>query len=390
MTSILMLSECYHPIRNGVVTSLDTFSTSLKSRGHKVTILASNHRDKNLYFDDQNMVYRLPALTLPLKTNYPLPIPLIDNKLSNVIFDNDFDLVHSQSIMTMGRLGVRVSKQLKIPLVLTYHTLIEEYHQYFPIFPPKLVVSVARDISYRYCMKANHIIVPGPHVYDKLKKYGITTDMTVIPTGINLREIDAASPEDLALHGIPKGAKIIVYVGRVAPEKNIFKLFETYNLLAKKMDNVHLLIVGGGPLYDNCVNDRESSPYKDRIHFTNYLPKQQVLKIFKAADIMLFTSNSETQGLVFAESMAANTPIVATDSNAANAIIENGVNGILCDNNEEDLAAKCYELLNNDSLYKTIQENAQKRAKDYDDELMTDRLLEVYEKTLLSYGSKLV
>ena len=377
-----MLAECYHPLRNGVVTSVDTFATSLRQRGHKVTILTSDHKDKDLSDDEINMVHRFAAITLPFKTNYPLPIPLIAGKMREVILDGDFDIVHSQSLMNMGNVAKYTAKKKKLPLVLTYHTLIEEYYHYFPFMPPSSVATIARNISYNYGMRANHIIVPGKHVYDRLKSYGITTNISVIPTGISLNEVDSAEPIDLTRYGVPSGAKSIVYAGRIAPEKNISQFFDTYELLAKEVDDLHLILVGGGPLFDECVKRANLSEYKNKIHFTNYVPKSEVLGIFKSADLMLFPSYSETQGLVFAESMACGAPVVAVDSFAARDIITHGENGILCENDANELKNACIEILSNESLYKAIQENAIKRAKDYDTNVMTERLLEVYNSVL--------
>jgi len=382
MTSILMLAECYHPLRNGVVTSVDTFATSLRQRGHKVTILTSDHRDKDLSDDELNMVHRFAALTLPLKTNYPFPIPVIAGKMREVVLESDFDIVHSQSLMSMGHVAKYTAKKRKLPLVLTYHTLIEEYYHYFPFMPPASVAAIARNISYNYGMTSNHIIVPGKHVYDRLKSYGITTNMSVIPTGINLNEVNEALSADLTKYGVPKGTKSIVYAGRIAPEKNISQFFDTYELLAKEVDNLHLILVGGGPLFDECVKRAESSEHAPKIHFTDYVPKSEVLGIFKSADIMLFPSYSETQGLVFAESMACGAPVVAVDSFAARDIITDGESGILCENDAKELKNACLEILSNEKLYKTIQGNAIKRAQDYDINIMTDRLLEVYASVL--------
>ena len=386
MTSILMLAECYHPIRNGVVTSVDTFSKSLKRRGHKVTILTSNNKDKNIYYDEQNMVYRFPAVTLPLKTNYPLPIPYIDSSLNKIIYDNNFDMVHSQSLMTMGKVGRSIAKKLKIPLVFTYHTLLEEYAHYFPFLPQDVITAIARDISFKYCESADHVIVPSQHVYDKLREMGITSPMEVVPTGINLKEIEESKACDLKKYGIPDGAKVIAYAGRIAKEKNIETLLDVYKIILKEMPNVHIIIAGGGPLYDYCVDKCGEMPYGERVHLTNYISKLEVLSILRTADVMIFTSYSETQGLVFAESMASGTPVIATDSKAAKEIIEDGLNGIICKNNPEELSNACKELLNNDSLYKNMRNEAIKRTKDYDDEKMTDKLLAVYNSALAKYN----
>jgi len=381
-----MLAECYHPIRNGVVTSVDTFSKSLKKRGHKVTILTSNNKDKNIYFDEQNMVYRFPAVTLPLKTNYPLPIPYIDSRLNKIIYDNNFDVVHSQSLMTMGKVGRNIAKKLKIPLVFTYHTLLEEYAHYFPFLPQDVITAIARDISFKYCKSADYIIVPSKHVYDKLREMGIMSPMEVVPTGINLKEIEESKACDFKKYGIPDGAKVIAYAGRIAKEKNIDTLLDVYKIILKEMPDVHVIIAGGGPLYDYCVDKCGKMPYGERVHLTNYISKLEVLSILRTADVMIFTSYSETQGLVFAESMASGTPVIATDSKAAKEIIEDGVSGIICKNNPEELSNACKELLNNDSLYKNMRNEAIKRTKDYDDEKMTDKLLAVYNSALAKYN----
>ena len=281
--------------------------------------------------------------------------------------------------MSLGMLAKHIAKNIDAPLVVTYHTMLDDYTHYVPVIPSSAVSMVANETTYRYCMMCDHVIAPSTNIYDKMKELNITTPISVLPTGINLAEIDSITEADLTVYGIPTCVKTIVYVGRLAKEKNLEMLLAAFEVLAKKMEDVHLIMVGGGPQHKEFTGKYKNNPLCERIHFTGFVPKTEAISIFKAASLMLFTSYTETQGIVLAESMASKTPIVATNSYAARDIIENGVEGALCDNTPENLADACYNILNDNATFSSMKEAARKRGEKYDDELLTDRLLEIYE-----------
>ena len=140
MLSIAVFSECYHPMRNGVVVSVDAFARQLRAMGHRVTIFSARHPDLP---DAEADVYRFPSVNFPSRARYPVGLPVAIGRARRALEGQTFDIVHTNAPMTMGYAALRYARRHDLPLVLTYHTLIEEYAHYIPL--PRQFVRAMRS-----------------------------------------------------------------------------------------------------------------------------------------------------------------------------------------------------------------------------------------------------
>ncbi|MCL5406942.1 MAG: glycosyltransferase family 4 protein [Patescibacteria group bacterium] len=378
-----IFSECYHPILNGVVVSIDTFKSELEKRGHKFFIFAPSNPNCQ---DSPLNIFRFPALPWP--KDYPLAFPYLAPLQTSKISDLKLDLIHTQHMFAMGRLGLKEAHKLDIPIVHTYHTLITEYAHYIPIVPSVLTKTVIKKLTKSYCNQCDQIVTPSSPMKKILRSYGVETQIEIIPTGIYLENFANPYHKDVlkTKWQIPEDKKILLYVSRVAKEKNLNFLFKAIKKLSLKRHDFHLLIVGGGPeleYYQQLVKKWELS---NCVTFTGMQEKEKANRFFGAADIFVFPSITETQGIVITEAMAAGIPAVAIDKMGPSDIIQDGIDGFLTPLNLDKFCAKIEALLENENLREKFGANALKKAKEFSAQASADKMEELYEKTISHYS----
>ncbi len=379
MLSIAIFSECYHPMLNGVAVSVSSFARILAEMGHAVTIFTVSHPDQH---GQEDGVYRFPSVMLPSRARYPLAIPIAPGDARSLLQEQHFDVIHSNSLMLMGYVAKIYHRRWHIPLVFTYHTLLEEYTHYIPL-PQTLLRQRAIELSRRYANTADHVITPAAHVAERLRRYHVTRPITVIPTGIDLEVIDAASASDFRERfAIPPGTPLLLYVGRLAREKNIARLLGSFRLVQLQEPNAHLVLLGGGMLEMEIRAQIEEMHLAHRVRMTGYLPRDTVLQGLHAADIFVFASKSETQGLAIGEAMACGLPVVAVASEAAAEIITPQHEGLLTMDADESFADAILSLLRDTTLRKHMGRQARKSAEGLSARRCTERLVGVYRQVI--------
>ncbi|MHB9025036.1 MAG: glycosyltransferase, partial [Armatimonadota bacterium] len=232
-------------MRSGVVIAVESISRTLRAMGHEVTIFTSRHPD--VQAPEQGVIY-FPAVMLPSCARYPLAIPLATGKARRMLLESHFDVIHSHSPMILGHVAQYYHRHRGIPLVFTYHTLIEEYTHYIPL-PQTWLRRSAIALSRHYCNAADHVIAPSEHVRNRLLRYRVEKPITIIPTGVDLAMLDATPAGTFRqAYGIPTTAPLLCYAGRLAREKNLLRLVQAFRLVHAVESEAHLLLIGGGPL----------------------------------------------------------------------------------------------------------------------------------------------
>jgi len=382
MLSIALFSECYHPMRNGVVVSVSSFARQMATLGHHVTIFTARHPDQR---GAEEGVYRFPSITFPTRARYPVAIPLATGQARRVLAQTPFDIVHSNAPMTMGQVALAYTRQRRLPLVFTYHTLIEEYTHYIPL-PRPLVRGAAVGISRAYANAAHHVITPSAHVAVRLRDYGVHRPISVIPTGLDIDFIDSLPETPLrARFDIPADVPLLVYAGRLAREKNIPRILQAFRLALARRPDAHLLLIGGGPFDRGILALANALGITPRMRMTGFVDRATVMQGLRAADLFVFASLTETQGLVIGEAMACHTPVVAVASPAAGEIIDSGQEGLLVEATDVALAEGIIALLADPTLRAAMAVHARRRAESLSAALCTARLLDIYHQAVAEY-----
>lgn len=376
-----IFSECYKPVMNGVVVSIISFKEELEKKGHEVFVFAPDHPEAK----KERNVYRFPAITDRKKRLYPVLFPSISYEKQFLPEDivKNLDIVHSQHMFTAGRLARYVAHKYDKPLVYTYHTLIENYTGYFS-FLSHIISAYLRDMSRRFCNSCDQIITPSNPMKKILQnRYRITKPIEVIMTGIDPRNYQRRPSGALRKKfGIGEDAQILLYLSRIAKEKNIDFLFKALVKILEVFPKCHLVMVGGGPEEQWCKDRVKELGIEQKVSFTGMVPKEEANEIFGMADIFTFPSITETQGIVIAEAMAAGTPPVAVGKMGPVDLIHDGEDGFLTKLEVTDFAEKILILLRSNKKREEFAQAGILRVDEFSTKTQTKKLIALYESLL--------
>jgi 1,2-diacylglycerol 3-alpha-glucosyltransferase len=362
--NILFISDVFFPRVNGVSTSINTFATELRALGHQVTLIAPSYTDEG---KQEEWIVRVPSHKI-----YFDPEDRLMNfgKLKALlpwIRDKHFDVIHIHTPFTAHYVGIHFGKKLDIPVVETYHTFFEDYlHHYLPFIPQFISRKLARTISRRQCNAVDGIVSPSKPMLDVLKQYGIKTPAEVVATGLDDSSFARVDGEHFRMsHDIPLAQPMLLFVGRVAHEKNIGFLLEMHVELIKKHPDALLVITGEGPAEESIKHSIDKLGISNKVRMIGYLDRShELIACYKAADIFVFSSKSETQGLVLLEAMAQGTAVVAIAELGTKSILIEGEGVLIAKDDINDFADKVSVLLSDARKRQMIGEKGRQYAQE--------------------------
>lgn len=374
---IAIFSDSALPILNGVSVSIQALVTELRNLGHSVTIFTASHYN---YRDPDPNTYRFRAIEIPWSKNYPLAIPPFLGMLRR-FRRHSFDVIHTHTPFTIGFVGLRWGESHGIPVVSTYHTLYDRYAHYIPYLPRRYVrFKIAKHTNFYY-NSVDHVITPSRAAYRWLRRHSVKSPISVIPTGAPPRGFYERAEVRHQL-GIPPEHRVMLYVGRIAKEKNLGTLFEMAARAFAVDPSLRLWLVGDGPYRQACAEMARNLGIGDRVVFAGFVPREQVDKYYAAADLFVFSSITETQGLVVQEAMSYGLPAIAVAGGGASAGIQNGVNGFIVKNEPRQFAAQVLTVIRDEALYEQLALGAGTSVRAYTTQHMAQDVLGVYDQVL--------
>jgi 1,2-diacylglycerol 3-alpha-glucosyltransferase len=333
--NIGIFTETYYPQINGVVTSIRALEKQLNNQGHKVYIFTTTHPDAK----PRPRVFRLPSMPFWSMPSHRVAFTFSPKALK-IIKDLELDIIHTQTEFPMGLLGKTAATFFNIPIVHTYHTMYEDYVHYILrgyVVTPKM----AKDFSKLFCNSAEAVIAPSQKVYNVLRDYGVKRDIEIIPTGIdlepfkrsnfNLEELNALR----AHYNLKPETPVILSLGRLAKEKSIDVIIKAIPNLLTKIPDAKLLIVGDGPGRATLEALVCELNIKEHVIFAGQQAWVDVPKFYNMANIFVTASVTETQGLTYAEAMAAQIPVVAKKDDNIVGLLKDNVNGRIFSDDSE-------------------------------------------------------
>ncbi len=376
---ILYISDVYFPRINGVSTSIRTFVKQMQSLGHEVHLIAPDYAAST---EDENWIKRMPARSIYFDPEDRLmKWSAVMQKLPELRREN-YDLIHVHTPFVAHYLGLRLARELNVPCVETYHTFFEDYlHHYLPWIPKLIARSIARTISKRQCNAADAIVAPSKPMLDVLRAYGVKAAAEVIPTGLQEHSFNEADGKSFRVkYGIALERPMLLFVGRVAFEKNISFLLEMTKLLIEKHPDALLVVAGQGPAEKSLHKLAADLGLDNNIKFIGYLDRNTELNAcYQAADIFVFSSKSETQGLVLLEAMAQGTPVVAIAELGTASILIEGQGALIAPDNVAGFAEKVHNLLScPQDCYELGKVALQYVSENWTAKLQVERMLHFY------------
>lgn len=320
-----MFTNTYTPHVSGVARSVATVEEDLRALGHKVHVVAPEFEGAE---ESTYSCTRMAAVQRFSGTDFSMRIPFPGATLA-VVDAFRPDVVHSHHPFLLGDAAARAALSRELPLVFTYHTRYEEYTRYVPVGWPVLR-RLAIELSTAYANLCSLVIAPSGSIRDLLRERGVGRPIRVIPTGVDVPFFAGADGVGFrARHGIPRDAVVLGHVGRLAGEKNLLFLAEAAAIALDRLPEARFMVAGHGDVEDEVF--RRLRRYGERVVRCGTLHGAELADCYAAMDLFVFSSKSETQGMVLAEAMAAGVPVVALDASGVRDIVETGVNGELLD-----------------------------------------------------------
>lgn len=380
-----IFTETYTPYISGLVTSELMLKKALEKKGHEVYVVTANLTNFHYDYDEKEKILRIPGIPTGiydsrLTSIYPI-------KAINKIKSWNLDVIHSQTEFAIGTFARLFAKQYNIPIVHTYHTMYEDYVHYitkghFDKSSKKLVEYLTKF----YCDKTiTELIVPTKKAYDLFKKkYNVERNIHIIPTGIEVERFYKEKIDSKKLNKLKKEYQIskkdftLIFVGRIAEEKNIPFLINITEDLIKINPNFKLLIIGDGPdkeAYEKLTKEKHC---ENNIIFTGKVQWDDIPIYYQLANAFISASQSETQGLTIIEAMAASLPALCIDDESFADTVINDLNGYLF-KDENEAKQIILKLIKDKKLLNNMQINARNSAELHSSKYFAEKVLDVYK-----------
>jgi glycosyltransferase involved in cell wall biosynthesis len=309
---VLFVSDVYFPRVNGVSTSIRTFRSDLAQLGVESILVAPAY--PGAAEDHDASILRVASARVPRdpEDRRFLSRPL--RSTMNLELAAKVDLVHIHTPFIAHYAGVRFAREHGVPVVATYHTFFEDYlHHYVPVMPRRIGRWIARRFTLSQCADVAELISPSAPMRDALRAYGVTTPIEVLPTGLSAESfLQGDGQRFRAKFSLPARQPLLLYVGRVAFEKNIDFLLRMFRHLRSHRPDALFVVAGEGPALSHLERLARELSLQDAVRFIGYLDRGTDLPdCYAAGDAFVFASRTETQGLVLLEAMAQGTPVVS-------------------------------------------------------------------------------
>lgn len=373
---IAMFTNTYVPHVGGVAKSVNTLEDSCRKRGHEVRVIAPDWESA----EPSANVLRVPAIQKFHGSDFSVSLP-VPNLVRDCMEDFGPDIIHSHHPFLLGDTALREAWKMRLPIVFTHHTLYENYTHYVPLNSVALKRAVIQLVT-EYCNLCDLVVAPSESIAEILKVRKVVSPIVVIPTGIDVRSFSKGDGSGFRRkYGIKSTSKVVGHVGRLAMEKNLLFLARAVAECLIEEPEAVFLLVGDGELDHQILKICTRSVDESRLFHPGKLSGIDLIDAYAAIDCFVFSSQTETQGMVLAEAMAAGSPVVALDGTGVREIVKDGENGILLSAHacEGEFAMAILRLIRDPMLSYSYSIKAREVAKKYDLNQCVNLMLAMYQ-----------
>ncbi|MCF8026084.1 MAG: glycosyltransferase [Desulfobacteraceae bacterium] len=386
---IVMFTNNYLPFIGGVPISIERLRNGLCSTGDEILVVAPSYPGGA---EKEENVLRVPSLlTMGKKREF---------RITNIFLPRIFKsvkafkpgIIHLHHPFWLGSLGLFIARRLKTPAVYTYHTRLEEYAHFVPLPGMLFRNLISHALVKRFANKCDSIIVPTHSTEEYLRMIGVKKPIFVQPTGIEyqrLQQVGDQEVEKLRKSLDIGDERIFISVSRLSNEKNIDFMIDAIDRLSKRTERkFRVLLIGEGHQRERLQQRIESLGLENIFILVGAVPPEDMAAWYRLGDAFLFTSKSETQGMVILEAMAAGLPVVAVRASGIDDVVREGFNGFKTPEKKKQWCSRVQLLLEDEDLRQKMAGHARQFARDYSVEKFTQNIREIYATTLARVSGK--
>jgi glycosyltransferase involved in cell wall biosynthesis len=370
-----MMADAYKPHISGITNYIELNKRYLEQAGHDVFVFTFGNED---YQDDEPRIIRSPGMPL-VDTGYYLSFRY--SRRARQLLQT-MDVAHVHHPFMSGRLALNYCRPVNIPVIFTNHTRYDIYAQtYLPGIPSEISESLLETYMPDFCSAVDMVISPSPGMAGVLRHFKVTAPITIVPNGVELnRFYKSDSESQRPRYGLKADDLLMVYTGRLAPEKNLSFLLKAFRGVAEAIPNAHLLLVGDGPEREKLEEQAFESGIGEHIHFVGRVDYDDLPAYLAMCDLFVTASISEVHPLSVIEAMAAGLPIMGIHSVGVGDTVQDGANGYLSSDDLAAFTAKLTRLCLDTASRQRMGQNARKTSEKYDIQSTTAEMLKHYER----------
>jgi 1,2-diacylglycerol 3-alpha-glucosyltransferase len=365
---------------NGVVISTNNLYRDLKNQGHDVKIMALSSDGEERIEGD---IYFLKSLKAGIYPDARFTVPFTGDLIKQLL-EWKPDIIHSQTEFSTLFAAKYIARKINAPQIHTYHTLYEDYLMY--IMNGKLINKKTNARITKYLLNSmDGVIVPTKKVKKVIEGYGVNSNTFIVPTGIDISKFKkkiSLEEKKLLLEklNLTVEDKIIVYIGRIAEEKNIEEVIEYFAASKDNIEKLKFMIVGGGPYLEKLKEKANKLNVQQYIRFVGMVAPEEVYKYYQIGQVFVTASTSETQGLTYIEALASGLPVVCRYDSCVDGLIIDNETGFTYTSDEE-FASYIKKIFNDNEFNRRLSCGAVKKAEEYSIENFGENISNIYLKT---------
>jgi len=374
-----MMADTYKPHVSGITNYIDLNKRYLEKAGHDVYVFTFSEPDHE---DDEPRVIRSPGLPLADTGFY---LSLRYSREAKKLLQT-MDVVHVHHPFLSGRLALHYCRPLHIPVVFTNHTRYDLYAQaYLPMLPEEVSDGLLQAYMPSFCEAVDLVISPSPGMEKILRQLDVESRIEIVPNGVELQRYFEAEPLSREEYGFSGTDILLIYSGRLAPEKNLEFLLQAFSGVAQALDNVFLLILGSGTRKQELEEYARDIGVSKRVHFTGMIPYDKIPGYLAMCDAFVTASVTEVHPLSVIEAMGAGLPVMGIYSPGVGDSVEDGISGFLSTEDLPAFTAKLTRLCLDRELRQKMGESARQASTRYAIERTTQIMLEHYNKLVYNF-----
>jgi len=379
---VALFTDTFYPQVNGVARTIERTALLLARAGHEVRVYApsSDPAAAKGCGGEAYAVEILPSISSGIYKGERIAFPT--GAALRAMRENPPDLIHSHTPFGAGLAAVRAARRLQVPLVGTHHTFFDHYLKHIGLdYAP--VRRATWSYTAWYYNRCDLVLSPTRALLSAMEGSGLKRPSEVVP-----------NPADTALFAPPTAAQkreakkmlgiagpAALYLGRLSYEKSVDQALRAFTFAAAREPRLSFIMAGDGPERGRLEALAAALGVAHRVRFTGFAGGEALLAALHAADVSISASKSENMPLAVLESLAAGLPVVAVSSLGMRELVEDGVNGFLCEPDKpEDLAGRLLSLVSDESLRAEFSARARASAMRFDPARVAVALLGAYAR----------